>query len=120
MTTKYSDYFVVPNIVANGNEEYLNLKSDYIFDQELLHTFRLNIPNNALQKIDSDPAKEEYVEGMLIFKGDTLSPVGIRYKGSVGAFEGCLSGSNPFKPSGKKNLYQIIYESENKLEGPKT
>ena len=39
---------------------------------------------------------------MLIFKGDTISPVGIRYKGSIGAFINCVSGKDPFKPSGKK------------------
>ena len=68
----YSREFSVPDIPLNGNEKYLDAKSDYIFDQESLHTFRLDIPSSALQKIDSDPAKEEYVEGMLIFKGDTF------------------------------------------------
>ena len=42
--------------------------------------------------INDDPTKEEYIEGALIFEGDTISPVGIRYKGSVGAFVGCTSG----------------------------
>ena len=56
----------------------------------------------SLRKIDSDPTKEEYVEGILIFRGDTLSPVGIRYKGSVGAFVGCTSGKDWSNPSGKK------------------
>ena len=80
--------FVVPNIQTVGTENYLNGNSDYIFDQESLHTFELKIPESSLKKIDSDPTKEEYVEGILIFRGDTLSPVGIRYKGSVGAFVG--------------------------------
>ena len=84
--------FVVPNIQTVGTENYLNGNSDYIFDQESLHTFELKIPESSLRKIDSDPTKEEYVEGILIFQGDTLSPVGIRYKGSVGAFVGCTSG----------------------------
>ena len=94
--------FVVPNIQTVGTENYLNGNSDYIFDQESLHTFELKIPGTSLRKIDSDPVKEEYVEGILIFEGDTLSPVGIRYKGSVGAFVGCTSGKNPLQPSGKK------------------
>ena len=79
----------------------------HIFDKKSLHTFELKIPGSALKKIDSDPAKEEYVEGMLIFKGDTLSPVGIRYKGSIGAFMGCTSGKNAFKPSGKKTCTKL-------------
>tara|TARA_B100001250_G_scaffold372868_1_gene358654 strand:+ start:298 stop:1653 length:1356 start_codon:yes stop_codon:yes gene_type:complete len=94
--------FVVPNIQTVGTENYLNGNSDYIFDQESLHTFELKIPESSLKKIDSDPTKEEYVEGILIFRGDTLSPVGIRYKGSVGAFVGCTSGKDWSNPSGKK------------------
>jgi spore coat protein CotH len=39
---------------------------------------------------------------MLIFEGDTISPVGIRYKGSIGAFVGCVDGPNVFEPSGEK------------------
>ena len=103
----YSDDFAVPDVPVNGNEKYLDLNSDYIFDQKSLHTFQLKIPESALKKIDSDPAKEEYVEGILIFKGDTLSPVGIRYKGNIGAFIGCLSGKDPFKPSGKKTCTKL-------------
>ena len=94
--------FVVPNIQTVGTENYLNGNSDYIFDQESFHTFELKIPESSLKKIDSDPTKEEYVEGILIFRGDTLSPVGIRYKGSVGAFVGCTSGKDWSNPSGKK------------------
>ena len=52
--------------------------------------------------INRDHAAEEYVEGMLIFEKDTISPVGIRYKGSIGAFVGCLDGPNMFEPSGAK------------------
>ena len=103
----YAKDFVVPNIQPIGTEKYLDLNSDYIFDQESLHTFELKIPGSLLRKIDSTPAKEEYVEAILIFEGDTLSPVGIRYKGSVGAFVGCLSGKNPLEPSGKKTCTKL-------------
>ena len=89
----------VPNVIPNGNENYLTMDSDYIFDQNSLNTFELKIPQSQLELIDSDPSAEEYIEGMLIFQGDTISPVGIRYKGSIGAFVGCLSGINVFDPS---------------------
>ena len=94
--------FIVPTINPKGDEQYLNLGSEFIFDQNVLHTFELKIPKEDLEKIDSDPVAEQYVEGMLIFKGDTISPVGIRYKGSIGAFVGCVDGPNVFEPSGKK------------------
>ena len=94
--------FIVPTIKPNGSEQYLNLSSDFIFDQNKLRTFELKLAEKDLEKIDSDPTAEQYVEGMLIFEGDTISPVGVRYKGSVGAWVGCVDGPNPFEPSGKK------------------
>ena len=89
-------------VIPTGNENYLNKKSDYIFDQNHLHTFELNLPVRNLEKLDNDPTAEKYVEGSLTFEGETLSPIGIRYKGSIGAFVGCVSGSDWSNPSGKK------------------
>jgi len=99
--------FEVPVVIATGNETYLNNGSDYIFDQDQLHTFQLKIPGIALNELDKDPTAEKYVEGMLIFEGDTLSPVGIRYKGSIGAWVGCISGDNVFEPSGFKTCTKL-------------
>ena len=81
-------------IIPSGKENYLNMSSDYIFDQEQLHTFELNLPEGALAFIDSDPSAKEYVEGSLTFDGEVISPIGIRYKGSVGDFWNGLSGGN--------------------------
>lgn len=94
--------FKVEALTPTGEEQYIKLASDYIFDQTKLPTFELRIPGSALAKIDADPAKEEYVEGSLTFEGETISPVKIRYKGSVGAWAGGLSGFNPMQPSGFK------------------
>jgi len=99
--------FQVPIVIPNGNEQYLNLDADYIFDEEKLHTFEIKLPNSALAKLDDDPAAEQYVEGSLIFEGDTISPVGIRYKGSIGAFVGCLSGNDWANPSGFKTCTKL-------------
>ena len=60
----YSNY-IVDTIVPTGNEKYVNESSDYIFDQNALHTFELSIPLSNLKKIDSDPAAEEYVAANL-------------------------------------------------------
>ena len=99
--------FVVPIIQPTGTENYLSNPSDYIFDQNSLHTFELKLPGSALHAIDSNPTAEQYVEGMLIFEGDTLSPVGIRYKGSVGAFVGGVAGPNWADPSGYKTATKL-------------
>ena len=97
----------VEKIVLTGNEKYLSNNSDYIFDQDRLHTFELRLSKTSLEKIDADPAEEEYVEGSLIFDGETISPVGIRYKGSVGAFVGGLSGKDWGNPSGYKTATKL-------------
>ena len=102
-----SSEFVVPTVIPNGDENYLTTNSDYIFDQEKLHTFKLIIPNSAYDRINNDPAAEIYVECMLVFEGDTISPVGVRYKGSIGAFVNCLSGNNVFNPSGSKTCTKL-------------
>ena len=93
--------------VKTGDENYLNKKSDYIFDQDKLHTFELTLSKSALAEIDADPAAEEYVEGSLSFEGETVEKVGIRYKGSIGAFVGCLTGRDWANPSGSKTCTKL-------------
>jgi len=90
-----------------GGKNYLNLDSEYIFDQGKLLTFELNLPEASLEFLDDDPAAEEYVEGSLSFEGETIGPVGIRYKGSIGAYVGCLSGTNWANPSGFKTCTKL-------------
>ena len=70
---------------TNSTPNYLVKNSDYIFDQNSLHTFELRLPDSSLAFLDSEPSAEIYTEGKLIFQGDTLNSVGIRYKGSNGA-----------------------------------
>ena len=116
-TTINPDTEAPPMVMPDGNENYLTMNSDYIFDQNALHTFELNIPENNLAFLDADPAAEEYVDGTLIFQGDTISPVGVRYKGSIGAFVGCLSGSNVFEPSGRKTCTKLSMKVKINWEG---
>lgn len=94
-------------ITPSGNENYLNKGSEYIFDQNKLLKFELNLPQSNLSKIDANPTLEEYVEGSLSFEGETIRPVGIRYKGSIGAFVGCVSGSDWTNPSGRKTCTKL-------------
>ncbi|MEO1261383.1 MAG: CotH kinase family protein [Bacteroidota bacterium] len=100
-----------------GTEQYLNTDSDYIFDQQTLHTFELNVPAHLLNKINNDPAAEQYVEGSLTFEGETISPVGVRYKGSVGAFVACLSGDDWSNPSGSKICTKLSMKVKINWEG---
>ena len=57
-------------IITDGTENYSTLKSEYIFDQERLHTFELTIPEENLDFLNDDPAREEYVDGKLTFEGE--------------------------------------------------
>ncbi|MEM7103347.1 MAG: CotH kinase family protein [Bacteroidota bacterium] len=99
--------FVVPTITPTGNERYLNENSDVIFDQQQLHTFEIDIPDASMAQIDANPVAEQYVECMLTFDGESISPVGIRYKGSIGAFVNCLSGTDWANPSGHKTCTKL-------------
>ena len=94
-------------IIPTGNEKYLNQNSDSIFNQNNLPIIEINLPENALKYINSNPAAEEYVEGSLSYNGETISPIGIRYKGSIGAFVGGVSGNDWSNPSGHKTATKL-------------
>jgi len=101
----------------SGNENYLTNSSDYIYNQEELRSYHLIIPEENLSFLDRDPAAEQYVEAKLILEGDTISPVGVRYKGSIGAFVGCLSGFNVLEPSGRKTCTKLSIKVKINWEG---
>ncbi len=102
----YANY-VVETIVPTGSEAYLNASSDFIFDQNALHTFELIIPSSDLKKIDSDPVAEQYVAASLKFNEEVVSPVGVRYKGAIGSFVDAVSGRDWSNPSGRKTATKI-------------
>ena len=102
------------NITYNQNseslEEYVynvNDMSDYIYDQSKLHRFDILISQENLNLIDNDPTAEQYVDASFIFEDKIVKDVGVRYKGSIGAFVGCLSGPNWSNPSGYKTCPKL-------------
>jgi spore coat protein CotH len=108
---------VIPKIIPKGTEKYLSKNSDYVFDQEQVKTYNLVIRNDDLYKLNSDPAKEEYVQAAMVFEGDTISPIGVRYKGSIGGFAGCVSGSDWRNPSGYKTCTKLSMQFKINWEG---
>lgn len=98
---------VIPKIVAKGTEKYLSKNSDYVFDQMNVRTYNLIIRDEDLAKLNANPAFEEYVEAALVFEGDTISPIGVRYKGSIGTFANCLDGPDWRHPSGKNTCLKL-------------
>ncbi len=102
-----SQGIVIKNIVPKGTEKYLKGSSETIFNQEQINIYNIILTYESLSILDANPAAEEYLEAALVFNGDTISPVGIRYKGSIGAYAGCLSGPDWSKPSGYKTCPKL-------------
>ena len=82
----------------------------FIYDQDELRTFELRLAKEDLAKLDADPVAEQYVPGTLVFEGKEYGPVGIRYKGYVGAWVFCTANSteeDPFNIGGPKSCPKL-------------
>jgi hypothetical protein len=74
-----------------------------VFDPSVVRTYELSIAPADLAMLDAQPNAEQYVPGMLRFEGQTYGPVGVRYKGSSGAFLApCTAATFPGLPPGPK------------------
>lgn len=100
--------------------KYETAGSQALFDQSVVRTFEINLPAESLAKLDADPAAEEYVEGSLTLDGETIERIGVRYKGSIGAFLGCTEGPNPFEPSGAKTCPKLSIKLKINWDGADT
>lgn len=109
-----------PTTVAAAADEprWATENEDVLFDQQQLHTFEIDLPPESLAELDADPGAEEYVEGSLTFLGETIEPIGIRYKGSVGAFVGCTAGPNPFAAAGPKTCTKLSMQLKINWDDP--
>jgi spore coat protein CotH len=64
-----------------------------MFAEDQIHTYNLILSEENLDAINANPTAEQWVEGTLVMDGgDTAEQVGIRYKGSEGAWYGCVAG----------------------------
>ncbi len=93
--------------------------SSYIYDQDKLHRFDIYLTDENLNRIDNDPAAEEYVEGFLVFEGKVIKNVGVRYKGSIGAWVGCLSSPDWINPNGYKICPKLSMKIKINWQGDK-
>lgn len=107
-----------PVTTTPASTTHLTQDGDVLFDQSSLHTFALEVDPEKLAVLDSDPTAEEYVEGRLAFNGQKVGPVGVRYKGSIGAFIGCTDGPNPMAPSGAKKCRKLSMKLKINWEDP--
>ena len=108
--TKDSFEDIDDNYNLNDFEEYIESpshSSNYIYAQNKIHRFDIYISQKNHDILNNNPAAEEYVEGSLVFEGKIVRNVGVRYKGSIGAWVGCLSGSDWSEPSGYKTCPKL-------------
>lgn len=100
---------VVDDAESSPAEEprYTTELSDVLYDPDVVHTFEINLDPDKLAEIDADPVAERYVEGSLTFAEETVGPIGIRYKGALGAFLTCTDQPQPVAPSGAKTCTKL-------------
>ncbi|MGL1904260.1 MAG: CotH kinase family protein [Fibrobacterales bacterium] len=65
----------------------------FVFHPDSLYTYELLIDESDLAFLDIEPQREEYVPASIVFQGDTVDNVLVRYKGSKGAWTPCGEGS---------------------------
>jgi len=94
-----------PPSVADGSQD----EAAFLFAGDEVYTFELELSEESLAYLDESPARELYVEGAFIFEGERVEPVGIRYKGGIGSFVGCVEGGpNGFLDvSGRKTCAKL-------------
>ena len=79
----------------------------FMYNERVVRTIELELTPERLAFLDEAPAAEIYVEGSIIIDGVRYDGVGIRYKGSVGAFAFCTGSLNPLDPSGPKTCPKL-------------
>lgn len=96
-----------------------------LFDPEMLRTYNIVIDPDELAKLDADPAAEQWAPAKLEIDGESLD-VGVRYKGSAGAFlYPCTLALVPGSATGPKTGKCSIkigfdtYDSEGRFRGLK-
>jgi spore coat protein CotH len=77
-----------PPSVGGGSAD----EGAYLFDDSVVRTYSIELSEENREFLDASPAREAYVSGSIVIDGERIGPVGVRYKGSVGSFTGCVAG----------------------------
>ncbi len=106
-------------LVAMKLNNELNGLVDYIFTEDTVRVYDIIIDTLSLERLNSAPKNEEYETAHLVFEGDTISNIQMRYKGSLGAWKGCTEGDPRSKVGAKTCLKLPIKLKFNTAEDPK-
>ena len=63
---------------------------DVVFDQSTVRTYKIEIDDEELAKLNADPTAEVYVRAAVEIDGQRYEPVGVRYKGFFGMLRFCF------------------------------
>lgn len=86
------------HVVAMPEDE-----SAAFFRDTHVHDIDLTVDPEDLALIDSDPSAEAYVDANVVVDGESLNTIGLRYKGSAGAFLApCTAATLPSEMRGPK------------------
>ena len=78
--------------VGDGVGDGSTDEAAYLFDDSVVRIYSLELSEENRAFLDASPAREEYVSGEIVIDGERIGPVGVRYKGGVGSFTGCVAG----------------------------
>ncbi|HUH03989.1 MAG TPA: CotH kinase family protein [Kofleriaceae bacterium] len=77
---------------GDGDAAPASGSSSYLFDDDVLRTYELEISQTNWEWLQANATLEQYVPGMLTFEGRQYGPVAVRYKGSFGTLNSCFDG----------------------------
>ena len=111
----------VISITRNGPDETTGLVGDrpglhegvisddtaVLFDQDTMRTYSFTVADDDLAFLDADPVAEQYVPATMRVDGLAVGEVGLRYKGSIGAFVGCTESQIVLEPGGAKTCTKL-------------
>jgi spore coat protein H len=76
--------------------------ASYVFDPAIVRTYDIQLAAADLATLNANPSAEQYVTGSVRIDGVDVPSVGVRYKGSVGAFLRPCTASRLGEPAGAK------------------
>ncbi len=80
------------SLYREGRPEEFNA-NEYIFNDDApVKTYNVLIDSDALARLDANPKAEVYEFGHIVFEGDTVENIQVRYKGTSGSWAGMADG----------------------------
>lgn len=86
------------SVIAEPDDE-----AAVLFAGEDVKTYEISVATEDLAKIDQQPSAEIYVPASVTIDGEHIDDIGMRYKGSAGAFiTPCTASTTPGRSNGPK------------------